>query len=154
MSGASSPDRVDGPLRISDAWAIPPAELEWRFSRSSGPGGQGVNTADSRAELSWSPGRSASLAALPRVLQDRVHERLAPRLVNGTTVIAASEYRAQLRNRQAARRRLAQLLREVLAPPPRRRGATKPTRGSVERRLQTKKARSRVKADRWAVRSD
>ena len=154
MAGGLDSERVDGPLRISDAWAIPPTELEWRFSRSSGPGGQGVNTADSRAELSWSPRTSTSWAQLPPVLQDRLLERLAPRLVNGAIVIAASEYRAQLRNRQAARRRLAQLLREALAPPPRRRGATKPTRGSVERRLQAKKVRSRLKANRGVVSSD
>ena len=154
MSTESDADRVDGPLRVSAAWAIPPGELDWRFSRSSGPGGQGVNTADSRAELGWSPRTSASFGQLPPLMQERLLERLGPRLVNGAIAIAASEYRAQLRNRQAARRRLAQLLREALAPPPRRRGATKPTRGSVERRLQAKKTRSRLKADRGAVRSD
>jgi len=141
-------DRVDGPLLITDGWAVPPGELDWRFSRSSGPGGQGVNTTDSRVELSWSPDSSPTLAQLPELLQLRLRDRLAPRLVQGAVVVAASEYRAQLRNREAARRRLAQLLREALAPPPRRRGATKPTRGSVERRLQAKKVRSRTKANR------
>jgi ribosome-associated protein len=154
VSTEADTDRVDGPLRVSDGWVIPPGELEWRFSRSSGPGGQGVNTADSRAELGWSPGTSASFAQLPAALQERLRERLGPRLVNGAIAIAASEYRAQLRNRQAARRRLAQLLREALAPPPRRRGSTKPTRGSVERRLQAKKARSRLKAGRGGVPTD
>ncbi|HEY5820832.1 MAG TPA: alternative ribosome rescue aminoacyl-tRNA hydrolase ArfB [Propionibacteriaceae bacterium] len=141
-------DRVDGPLRITAGWVIAPVELGWRFSRSSGPGGQGVNTTDSRVELTWTPADSSSLAQLSEPLRVRLHEQLAHRLVNGSVVIAASEYRAQLRNREAARRRLAQLLREALAPPPRRRAATRPTRGSVERRLQAKKARSRVKAGR------
>lgn len=87
-------------------------------------------------------------------MRERLLERLAYRLVNVAVVIAASEYRAQLRNRQAARRRLAQLLRDALAPPPRRRAATKPTRGSVERRLQAKKARSRLKQGRGSAASD
>lgn len=141
-------DRVDGPLRVTDAWAVPAAELDWRFSRSSGPGGQGVNTTDSRVELGWSPDRSPTFDQLPEPLRRRLRDRLAPRLVQGAVVVAASEYRAQLRNREAARRRLAQILREALAPPPRRRAATKPTRGSIERRLQAKKVRSRTKANR------
>lgn len=141
-------DRVDGPLRVTDAWAVPTAELDWRFSRSSGPGGQGVNTTDSRVELGWSPDRSPTFDQLPEPLRLRLRDRLAPRLVQGSVVVAASEYRAQLRNREAARRRLAQILREALAPPPRRRAATKPTRGSIERRLQAKKVRSRTKANR------
>ena len=140
--------RVEGPLRVDDSWVIAPGELTWRFSRSSGPGGQGVNTADSRVELSWSPSTSASLDSLSEHQQHRLIERLRPRLTQGAVVIAASEYRAQLRNREAARRRLAQLLREALAPPPRSRAASRPTRGSVERRLEAKKARSRVKGNR------
>lgn len=140
--------RVDGPLRVTDAFTVAASELGWRFSRSSGPGGQGVNTTDSRVELTWTPADSTSLAALGDHLQDRLRERLAGNLVNGSVVIAASEYRAQLRNREAARRRLAQLLREALAPPPGRRRATRPTRGSVERRLRGKNRRSQVKAGR------
>ncbi len=107
-----------------------------------------MNTADSRVELSWSPSTSASLDSLSEHQQHRLIERLRPRLTQGAVVIAASEYRAQLRNREAARRRLAQLLREALAPPPRSRAASRPTRGSVERRLEAKKARSRVKGNR------
>ncbi|MGI8458462.1 MAG: alternative ribosome rescue aminoacyl-tRNA hydrolase ArfB [Propionibacteriaceae bacterium] len=141
-------DPVDGPLRITDSYVVPPGELGWRFSRSSGPGGQGVNTADSRVELTWNPYASASLAALPEHLRDRLLDRLAAQLVTGAVVIAASEYRAQLRNRDAARRRLAQLLREALAVPPRTRRRTRPTHGSVERRLQAKKARAQTKATR------
>lgn len=139
---------VDGPLRVSDALVLGADELQWRFSRSSGPGGQGVNTADSRVELSWAPGTSPGVAALPEHLRVRLLSRLSPALVNGAVVVAASEYRAQLRNRDAARRRLAQRLREALAPPPRSRRPTRPTRGSVERRLQGKAVRSSVKAQR------
>ena len=143
-----SPVRVDGPLEVTAAFRLEPEELRWRFSRSSGPGGQGVNTTDSRVELSWEPGSSAALARLSPVLQERVRERLAGGLVNGAVVVVASEHRAQLRNRQAARERLAGRLREALAPPPPRRRPSRRTRGSVERRLQAKKVRSSVKSGR------
>jgi ribosome-associated protein len=148
QTALSGSDRVEGPLRVNDLLTIPAAELVWRFSRSSGPGGQGVNTADSRAELSWSPWTSAAVAGLSEHLRARLRDRLEPQLRNGAIAIAASEYRAQLRNRESARHRLAQLLRSALAPPPSRRRATRPTRGSVERRLSGKKARSAVKAGR------
>lgn len=139
---------MDTPLRVTDSLSLAPSELGWRFSRSSGPGGQGVNTADSRVELSWDPTTSLAVAGLPPAAQERLMARLGPVLVNGKVVIAASENRAQLRNRQAARERLAQLLREALAPPPRSRRATKPTRGSIERRLVAKKSRSTIKSGR------
>jgi len=146
--GWAAADRVDGPLRVNDVLTLPAGELGWRFSRSSGPGGQGVNTADSRVELSWVPGTSVAVAQLNEHLQLRLSDRLARQLQGGAVVIAASEYRAQLRNREAARRRLAQLLREALAPPPPKRRPTRPTRGSVERRLGSKKARARTLANR------
>jgi len=140
--------RVDGPLEVSAGFRLPPEELQERFSRASGPGGQGVNTTDSRVELSWSPATSVALARLSPALQERVHERLAGSLVNGSVVVVAAEHRAQLQNRQAARERLAARLRQALAPPPPRRRATRPTRGSVRRRLDDKSARSRLKAQR------
>jgi ribosome-associated protein len=140
--------RVDGALVVTEALHLDPEELQWRFSRSSGPGGQGVNTADSRVELSWVPASSAALARLAPSLQERVRSRLAGSLVNGAVVVVASEHRAQLRNREAALERLAARLRQALAPPPPRRRPSRPTRGSVERRLQSKKRRSTTKADR------
>ena len=140
--------RVDGPLEVSAALRLPPDELQERFSRASGPGGQGVNTTDSRVELSWSPATSAALARLSPALQERVHAPVAGSLVNGAVVVVAAEHRAQLQNRQAARERLAARLRQALAPPPARRRATRPTRGSVRRRLDDKSARSRLKAQR------
>jgi ribosome-associated protein len=140
--------RVDGPLVVTEALRLDPEELQWRFSRSSGPGGQGVNTADSRVELSWVPASSAALARLSPGLQERVRTRLAGSLANGAVVVVASEHRAQLRNREAALERLARRLQEALAPPPPRRRVTRPTRGSVERRLQAKKVRSKIKSER------
>lgn len=139
---------MDTPLRVTSDLLLPASELAWRFSRSSGPGGQGVNTADSRVELLWDPVASPSVAALPEPLRERLLERLRGQLVGGAVVVVASEHRAQLRNRTAARERLAQILREALAPPPRKRRATRPTRGSVERRLGAKKNRSDIKAGR------
>ncbi|MBT2474473.1 aminoacyl-tRNA hydrolase [Microbacterium sp. ISL-103] len=129
-------------LRVSSGLTIPEAELSWRFSRSSGPGGQGVNTADSRVELVWD---AASSTALTPHQRDRVLDRLNGRLVNGVLTIAASEHRAQLRNRDAARERLVALVADALRPPPPQRRATKPSRGSKERRLTAKKQRTDVK---------
>lgn len=124
---------------------IPEAELSWRFSRSGGPGGQGVNTADSRVELSWD---LASSTALPEVLKARALERLANRLVDGVVTITASEHRAQLRNRTAAEARLVALIREAIAAPPRARRATRPSKGAVERRVAAKKRRGEIKRGR------
>jgi ribosome-associated protein len=124
---------------------IPEAELSWRFSRASGPGGQGVNTTDSRVELSW------NLVASPILstgLRDRAVERLGNRLVGGVLTIVASEHRSQLRNREAAEARLASAVAGAVAPPPRSRRATKPSRGSVERRIAAKKRRGEIKRGR------
>jgi len=129
-------------VRVSAALVIPAAELSWRFSRSSGPGGQGVNTADSRVELMWDAGASTVLSS---VQCERLIDRLGSQLVDGVLTIAASEHRAQLRNRDAARARLAALVAEALRPPAPPRRATKPTRGSKERRLQAKQRRTDVK---------
>lgn len=133
---------ADSDVRVNAALVIPAAELSWRFSRSSGPGGQGVNTADSRVELMWDAGNSAVLSPLQR---ERVLDRLGARLNDGVLTIAASEQRAQLRNRDAARARLAALVAEAVRPPAPPRRATKPTRGSKERRLQAKQRRTDVK---------
>jgi ribosome-associated protein len=144
----SGAERVDGPLRVNESLTIPAAELQWRFSRSSGPGGQGVNTSDSRVELSWDPSTSRAVAALSEHLRLRLTDRLGSSLTGGSVVIAASEYRAQLRNREAARARLAGMLRAARAPPPPSRRPTRRTRGSNERRLGGKRARAQTKANR------
>jgi ribosome-associated protein len=138
-------DDVAGDLPVTGDLAVPAAALSWRFSRSSGPGGQGVNTADSRVELSVTP---LDLPGLTDAQRARLAERLGPRLVDGVLTIAASEHRQQLRNREAARERLAAVLRAALAAPPPTRRRTKPTRGSQERRIEEKKRRGRLKRDR------
>ncbi len=131
-----------GPLQVSGSVVIPQIELQWRFSRSSGPGGQGVNTTDSRAQLRWDV---ASSSAVTEEQRTRLLHRLETRLINGVLQISASEQRSQLQNRDAAERRLAEIVRAALAPPPRARRATRPTRGSQERRIAGKKRRSDVK---------
>ncbi|MEU7933287.1 alternative ribosome rescue aminoacyl-tRNA hydrolase ArfB [Micromonospora echinofusca] len=136
---------MDDGLRVTDRWTVPAAELRERFSRSSGPGGQGVNTTDSRVELSYD---LAASPGVPEPLRERALQRLAGRLVDGVLTVTASEHRAQLANREAARERLAALLREAAAPPPPPRRATRPSRGAKERRLAEKKRRSQRKRDR------
>jgi ribosome-associated protein len=132
-------------VRVSERLTIPAAELSWRFSRSSGPGGQGVNTTDSRVELSWD---LAGSDLLPGALRERALERLGPRLINGVLTITASEHRSQLRNREAAAARLSSLVASAIAPPPRARHPTRPSRGSVERRIGAKKRRGEIKRGR------
>lgn len=131
-----------GDLRVNARLTIPAAELQWRFSRSSGPGGQSVNTADSRAELSFDVAGSPSLGSTYR---HRALERLAARLVDGVVTVSAQTERSQLRNREAAMDRLAELLREAVAPPPAPRRATRPTKAAKERRLDAKKQRGSTK---------
>lgn len=138
-------------LTVTRTLVIPASELHERFSRSSGPGGQGVNTTDSRVELSFDLANSPSI---PEHLRTRMLDRLGPRLVNGVLTIAASEQRAQLQNRAAARDRLATLLREAAAAPPPTRRPTKPSRGSKERRIAAKKRRGVTKRNRRASPDD
>ena len=129
-------------LVVTPSLTIPARELRWRFSRSSGPGGQGVNTTDSRVELAWEPGTSVALGA---VALERLRARLAGRMTDGVLVVTASEFRSQLRNREAARTRLAALVREAVAPPATTRRATRPSAGQRRRRLEDKRRRSEVK---------
>ncbi len=136
---------------IGTRFVIPGAELSERFSRSSGPGGQGVNTTDSRVELSFDVAGSASV---PEHLRARMLDRLSSRLVDGVVTIAASEHRSQLMNREAARARLVMLLTDASAPPAAKRRPTKPSRGSKERRLASKKRRGEVKKSRRGGYSD
>ena len=138
-------DDPSGDLAVTASLVVPAGALRWRFSRSSGPGGQGVNTADSRVELSLDVRDLPGLADPQRA---RLAARLGSRLVDGVLTVAASEHRQQLRNRQAARDRLAAVLRAALAPPPAARRRTKPTRGSQERRIQAKKQRGALKRQR------
>jgi ribosome-associated protein len=118
-------------------YVVPDSELSWRFSRSSGPGGQSVNTSDSRVELIFD---LAGSDALPETLKQRALAR-----VGDQVVIIASEHRSQLRNRRAAEDRLAELLVEATRAPPKPRVPTKPTKASKQRRLDSKKKRGRTK---------
>ena len=134
------------PVRVRGSVVLPDAELQWRFSRSSGPGGQHVNTSDSQVELRFDLGASE---ALPQVWKERALERLSGRLTDGgVLIVKASEHRSQWRNREAAAVRLGALLSEAVAPPPRNRRPTRPSRGMVERRLTDKKRRADVKRGR------
>jgi ribosome-associated protein len=121
---------------------IPEGELGWRFSRSSGPGGQGVNTTDSRVELIFDVTASTALSEQQRA---RVLQRLSHRLVDGVLTVVASEHRSQLRNRDAARARLDAMLRAALAPDPPTRRPTRPSRAARERRLADKRRRMLLK---------
>jgi len=136
-----------GPLRVSRSVVVPERELRWRFSRASGPGGQSVNTADSRVELSLDLTTTTALGPVQRA---RALERLADRLVDGVLTVTASEHRSQLQNREAALERMATALASAIAPPPPKRRPTRPTRGSVERRLGGKRRRAQTKRLRRA----
>jgi ribosome-associated protein len=135
-------------LVVKRSVEIPRRELSWRFSRSSGPGGQSVNTADSRVELSWD---AVNSEALPRPLKDRALQRLADRLVDGVLTVTASEHRSQLQNRRSAEAKLAALIDSAIAPPPPRRRPTRPSRGAVQARLDAKRRRGEVKRRRRSI---
>jgi ribosome-associated protein len=136
---------VSGDLPLGNGLVIPAAELGWRFSRASGPGGQGVNTTDSRVELVYD---LAASDALPTALRERALRRLASRLTPVGLVVVAAEHRSQWQNRQAAQKRLVELLQAAMAPPPPPRRPTKPSRSSVERRLKVKRQRGSLKSRR------
>ena len=138
-------------LIVSKSVVIPQAELMWKFSRSSGPGGQSVNTTDSKAQLTFDV---VSSRGLSEYLRARALIRLESKLVDGCVVIAASEHRSQLQNRKAAEQRLIELLKEATSPPPRARRPTRPTKAAAERRIKEKKGRGRTKALRAAANRD
>ncbi len=131
-----------GPVTLRGGVVVPDDELEWRFSRSSGPGGQSDNTADSRVELLWDVAATSALTAEQR---DRAVQRLGGRLTGGVLVVAASEHRSQLRNRQAAVDRQVALLDDALAPPAPPRRPSRPSRASRTRRADAERRRRAVK---------
>lgn len=133
---------VTDDLEITRSLVVPAAELQWRFSRAGGPGGQGVNTTDSRVELRvnlW------TLSTLSPTQLERMQVQLGHRLVDGVVSVTASETRSQLRNRRAARARMAALLRAAVLAETRTRRPTKATKGSHRRRLDAKKQRGQTK---------
>ena len=127
---------------MSRSVVIPEGELKWRFSRSSGPGGQSVNTADSRVELSLD---LTTTTALGPTLRARALERLDGKLAKGVLTVTASEQRSQHQNREAARARMAETLATAIAPPPRKRRPTRVSRGADEKRLADKHRRAETK---------
>ena len=132
-------------LVVNERLIIPSRDLRWRFSRSSGPGGQGVNTTDSRVELVLDVDNCSGLGPFRRA---RLVEYFETRLVEGCLRVVVAEERSQWQNRQKALHRMAELLREGLQPPPRARKSTRPGRGAVKRRLDTKKKRGDLKRQR------
>jgi ribosome-associated protein len=130
---------MEGGLQISGRVVVPESELSWRFSRSSGAGGQHVNTSDTRVELSY------DVDGLPEPYRSRALDRLATRLVDTVLTVSASDRRSQLQNRELARQRLAALLRDAIAPPPKARRPTRPGQRAVQRRIDDKKRRGEVK---------
>ncbi len=140
------PDLVLRPQRgLPHGLLIPESELRERFSRSSGPGGQAVNTTDSRVELSWHVATSTALSDEQRA---RLLAALANRVVDGQLTLSASEHRSQLQNRKAARARLESLVATALEPPAPARRATRPSRAARARRVDAKRRRGDLKATR------
>lgn len=135
-------EEVTDDLRVGPRLTIPAAELTWRFSRSSGAGGQHVNTSDTRVELSWDVERSTAVTAIQR---SRIRRALRTRLVDGVLTLVAADRRSQTRNRADARARLAELISAAIAPPPPPRRPTRPTRASQQRRVDAKKRRGDTK---------
>ena len=139
------------PLQVRQGFVVPAGELTWRFSRSSGPGGQSVNTTDSRVSVSFDVARSPSV---PEQLRRRALERLANRLVDGVLTLHVDRERSQHQNRQVAEHRLAQTLREATRAPARPRRPTRPTAASRERRLSAKQRRASLKRARRVTDDD
>jgi ribosome-associated protein len=132
-------------LIVNARVTIPAAELEFTASRASGPGGQHVNTSDTRVQLRWNV---LSSVALGEVQRQRVLAALASRLTTGgDLILACATHRSQRRNRDEVADRLAELVRRALVPP-RPRKPTRPTAASCQRRLEGKKHRSDIKRGR------
>ena len=138
-------------IEVTPELTIPDSELEWKFSRSSGPGGQHVNTSSSRVQLSWNVAYSDVLTEEQR---DLLFMKLGRRLIKAAVVVTVQEQRSQLRNRETALETLATIVRDALAPPGPMRRATRPTRGSARRHLIAKKQRSATKQQRQRPRDE
>ena len=132
-------------LMVNSKLEIPANEIEWRFSRSSGAGGQNVNKTDSRVEIVFNVSESQTLTPFQKhriLIQDEI------KLINGCICIAVQDKRTQYQNRQLALSRLASILRELLKPPLKKRRKTMPTRSSQRKRVESKKKRGELKRNR------
>ena len=136
---------MTGPLPLRGSVSVPEHELTWRFSRSSGPGGQHANTTDTQVELSFD---LTSTESLPEAWKQRALERLSGRLTEGVLTVRANTHRSQWRNREMAAARMASLLADATAPPPPPRRKKRAPRAVNERRLEKKKRRSALKQGR------
>ena len=132
-------------LRINTKLELPANEIQWRFSRSSGAGGQNVNKTDSRAEIVFNVFESTTLTSDQK---HRISIQNEVKLINGSICIAVQDKRTQYQNRQLALNRLASILRELLKPPPKKRRETIPTRSSQRKRIESKKKRGELKRKR------
>ena len=132
-------------LRINTKLEIPANEIQWRFSRSSGAGGQNINKTDTRAEIVFNVSQSKTLTPYQK---HRISSQNEVKLFNGSICIAVQDKRTQYQNRQIALRRLASTLQELLQPPPKERKKTIPTRSSQRRRVKSKKKRGEIKRSR------
>ena len=132
-------------LTINSKLEIPANEIHWRFSRSSGAGGQNVNKTDSRVEIVFNVSESKTLTSYQKY---RISIQNKIKLINGCICIAVQDKRTQYQNRQFALSRLASTLRELLKPPPKKRKRTIPTRSSQRKRLESKKKRGELKRNR------
>lgn len=137
--------RIEPGPGVPQGLIIPAGELSEQFARSSGPGGQGVNTTDSKVQLSLD---LAATSVLSDAQRRRLKKNLGDHLDGTVLTVTASTQRSQLRNRKEARKRMASIIRAALAPAPPPRKKTRPTRGSVRRRLAAKKRRSELKQTR------
>lgn len=138
----------DGLLAINDSLWVPRAELDYRATRSGGPGGQHVNTSSTRVELAWDVGASPSLTDEQRA---RIQEKLANRINGeGVLLMTASDHRSQHQNKEAVTERFVEIVREALVIPKKRK-KTRPSRAAREARLHAKKHRSEVKRSRRSL---
>tara|TARA_R110002051_G_scaffold10292_2_gene39084 strand:- start:588 stop:1022 length:435 start_codon:yes stop_codon:yes gene_type:complete len=139
-----------GDLRVSGELTVPAWELSEAFVRASGPGGQNVNKVSSAVQLTW----NVEASSLPADVKARFTKLYGSRITNdGRMIVEASEHRSQPMNREAARKRLAQMILKASIRP-KRRVATRPTAGSVRRRIASKKRRGEIKSLRGSVESD
>ncbi len=134
-------------LRINSQLEIPTHEIQWKFSRSSGAGGQNINKTDSRVQIVFNVFESKSLTAYQK---HRISIQNKVKLVNGSICIAVQDKRTQFQNRQLALSRLVLTLQEILKPSTKKRKETIPTRSSQRKRVESKKKRGEIKRSRQA----